>query len=61
MSSNALIPSHRKPRRPSPSSRALRAGAAGGFLTLAVTGATVPADAAEKPASETQEMPTITA
>ncbi len=59
MSPNALIPSHRKPRR-SASSRALRAGVTGGFLTLAVTGATVPANAAEKPVSETQEMPTIT-
>ncbi|WP_411141715.1 C40 family peptidase [Streptomyces sp. x-80] len=59
MSSNALIPSHRKPRR-SASSRALRAGVTGGILTLAVTGATVPANAAEKPVSETQEMPTIT-
>ncbi|MEV6569464.1 C40 family peptidase [Streptomyces kronopolitis] len=61
MSPNALIPSHRKPRHPSPSSRALRAGVTGSLLTLAVTGATVPADAAEKPVSETQEMPTITA
>ncbi|REK85579.1 peptidoglycan endopeptidase [Streptomyces inhibens] len=59
MSTNALIPSHRKPRR-SASSRALRAGVTGGFLTLAVTGATVPANAAEKPVAETQEMPTIT-
>ncbi|MEU9119653.1 NlpC/P60 family protein [Streptomyces sp. NPDC048506] len=59
MSPNAVIPSHRKPRR-SASSRALRAGVTGGFLTLAVTGATVPANAAEKPVSETQEMPTIT-
>ncbi|MFJ6751320.1 MULTISPECIES: C40 family peptidase [unclassified Streptomyces] len=59
MSPNALIPSHRKPRR-SASSRALRAGVTGGILTLAVTGATVPANAAEKPVSETQEMPTIT-
>ncbi|MGW1835749.1 C40 family peptidase [Streptomyces sp. BBFR2] len=59
MSPNALIPSHRKPRR-SASSRALRAGVTGGFLTLAVTGATVPANAAEKPVSETQELPTIT-
>ncbi|MEU9111966.1 NlpC/P60 family protein [Streptomyces sp. NPDC048483] len=59
MSPNALIPSHRKPRR-SASSRALRAGVTGGFLTLAVAGATVPANAAEKPVSETQEMPTIT-
>ncbi|MFG2828827.1 C40 family peptidase [Streptomyces sp. NPDC048434] len=59
MSPNALIPSHRKPRR-SASSRALRAGVTGGFLTLAVTGATVPANAAQKPVSETQEMPTIT-
>lgn len=60
MSPNALIPSHRKPRRPSASSRALRAGVTGGFLTLAVTGATVLTNAAEKPVSETQEMPTIT-
>ncbi|ANZ17850.1 C40 family peptidase [Streptomyces noursei] len=59
MSPNALIPSHRKPRR-SASSRALRAGVTGGFLTLAVTGATVPANAVDKPVSETQEMPTIT-
>ncbi|MEU5209792.1 C40 family peptidase [Streptomyces sp. NPDC020742] len=60
MSPNALIPSHRKPRRPSASTRALRAGVTGGFLTLAVTGATVPANAADKAVSETQEMPTIT-
>ncbi|ARF56038.1 C40 family peptidase [Streptomyces gilvosporeus] len=59
MSPNALIPSHRKPRR-SASSRALRAGVTGGFLTLAVTGASVPANAMERPVSETQEMPTIT-
>ncbi|MFG2890067.1 NlpC/P60 family protein [Streptomyces sp. Pv4-95] len=59
MSPNALIPSHRKPRR-SASSRALRAGVTGGILTLAVSGATLPANAAEKPVSETQEMPTIT-
>ncbi|MEU3711515.1 C40 family peptidase [Streptomyces catenulae] len=59
MSPNALIPSHRKPRR-SASSRALRAGVTGGFLTLAVTGATVPANAADKPVAETQELPTIT-
>lgn len=60
MSPNALIPSHRKPRR-SASSRALRAGVTGGILTLAVTGAAVPANAADKPVAETQEMPTITA
>ncbi|MCB5907890.1 C40 family peptidase [Streptomyces pinistramenti] len=59
MSPNALIPSHRKPRR-SASSRALRAGVTGGILTLAVAGAGVPANAAEKPVSETQEIPTIT-
>ncbi|GAA3186884.1 MULTISPECIES: C40 family peptidase [Streptomyces] len=59
MSPNALIPSHRKPRR-SASSRALRAGVTGGFLTLAVTGAAVPANAADKPVAETQELPTIT-
>lgn len=59
MSPNAVIPSHRKPRR-SASSRALRAGVTGGLITLAVTGASMPAGAAEKPVSETQEMPTIT-
>ncbi|WP_030022243.1 C40 family peptidase [Streptomyces monomycini] len=59
MSPNAVIPSHRKPRR-SASSRALRAGVTGGIITLAVTGASMPAGAAEKPVSETQEMPTIT-
>ncbi|MEV0368623.1 NlpC/P60 family protein [Streptomyces sp. NPDC050636] len=59
MSPNALIPSHRKPRR-SASSRALRAGVTGGILTLAVTGASMPANATERPASETQELPTIT-
>ncbi|WP_030620116.1 C40 family peptidase [Streptomyces sclerotialus] len=61
MSPNALIPSHRKPRR-SATSRAVRAGFTGGILTLAVTGTAVPANAnGEKPASETQELPTITA
>lgn len=60
MSPNALIPSHRKPRR-SATSRAVRAGFTGGILTLAVTGTAVPANAAEKPASETQELPTVTA
>lgn len=61
MSPNALIPSHRKPRR-SATSRAVRAGFTGGILTLAVTGTAVPANATgEKPASETQELPTVTA
>ncbi|MEV0602652.1 NlpC/P60 family protein [Streptomyces sp. NPDC050315] len=60
MSPNALIPSHRKPRR-SATSRAVRAGFTGGILTLAVTGTAVPANAAEKSPSETQEMPTISA
>ncbi|MET9291554.1 NlpC/P60 family protein [Streptomyces sp. NPDC003077] len=60
MSPNAVIPSHRKPRR-SASSRALRAGVTGGILTLAVTGAALPANAAEKPVAETLEMPTVTA
>ncbi|MFD7923876.1 C40 family peptidase [Streptomyces sp. NPDC059740] len=57
MSPNALIPSHRKPRRSAPS-RALRAGVTTGVFTFAVAGATIPAHA-EKPATETQEMPTI--
>ncbi|MBD0745706.1 C40 family peptidase [Streptomyces sp. CBMA152] len=60
MSHTAHIPSHRKPRR-SASKLALRAGVAGGVLsTLAVAGATGPAQAAE-PVTETIEMPTLTA
>src|SRR4051812_3771705 len=60
MSPIAHIPSHRKPRRAAASTRALRAGMTGGFLTLAVAGAAVPASAAEPSAHEaTLEMPTV--
>ncbi|AQW52541.1 C40 family peptidase [Streptomyces violaceusniger] len=63
MSPVAHIPSHRKPRRAA-STRALRAGMTGGFLTLAVAGAAVPASATESkaaPAESTLEMPTVSA
>lgn len=60
MSQTAHIPSHRKPRRAASSTRALRAGVTGGFLTLAVAGAAAPAVAAEPAAAEsTLEMPTL--
>ncbi|MFI0777769.1 C40 family peptidase [Streptomyces sp. NPDC021212] len=60
MSPIAHIPSHRKPRRAAAPTRALRAGVTGGFLTLAVAGAAVPASAAEPAAPEaTLEMPTV--
>ena len=60
MSPIAHIPSHRKPRRAAAPTRALRAGVTGGFLTLAVAGAAVPASAAEPSAHEaTLEMPTV--
>ncbi|EXU65931.1 glycoside hydrolase [Streptomyces sp. PRh5] len=63
MSPVAHIPSHRKPRRAT-STRALRAGVTGGFLTLAVAGAAVPASATENnaaPAESTLEMPSVSA
>jgi len=60
MSPIAHIPSHRKPRRAAAPTRALRAGVTGGFLTLAVAGAALPASAAEPAAPEaTLEMPTV--
>ncbi|MEU9791653.1 C40 family peptidase [Streptomyces sparsogenes] len=60
MPQTAHIPSHRKPRRAASSTRALRAGVTGGFLTLAVAGAAAPAVAAEPaPAESTLEMPTL--
>ncbi|MEU1804951.1 C40 family peptidase [Streptomyces sp. NPDC019937] len=59
MSPIAHIPSHRKPRRAAASTRALRAGMTGGFLTLAVAGAAVPASAAEPAHEATVEMPTV--
>jgi peptidoglycan DL-endopeptidase CwlO len=61
MSPIAHIPSHRKPRRAA-STRALRAGVTGGFLTLAVAGAAMPASATESSTAEsTLEMPTVSA
>ncbi|WP_335933637.1 C40 family peptidase [Streptomyces sp. PTD5-9] len=58
MSHTAHIPSHRKPRRSTPTT-ALRAGVAGGVLsTIAVAGAAGPAQA--EPVTRTIEMPTIT-
>ncbi|MEV5885130.1 C40 family peptidase [Streptomyces sp. NPDC052020] len=60
MSHTAHIRSHRKPRR-SASTIAVRAGVAGGVLsTLAVAGASGPANAAE-PVTQTLELPTLTA
>jgi peptidoglycan DL-endopeptidase CwlO len=62
MSQTAHIPSHRKPRRAASSTRALRAGVTGGFLTLAVAGAATPAlaaDAEPAAAESTLEMPTL--
>lgn len=60
MSQTAPISSHRKPRRAASSTRALRTGVTGGFLTLAVAGAAAPALAAEPAAAEsTLEMPTL--
>ncbi|MBL1102494.1 C40 family peptidase [Streptomyces coffeae] len=61
MSPVAHIPSHRKPRRAA-SKGTLRAGVTGGFLTIAVAGAAVPASASESSAAEsTIEMPTVSA
>ncbi|MCP9210148.1 C40 family peptidase [Streptomyces sp. HD1123-B1] len=61
MSPVAHIPSHRKPRRAA-SKGTLRAGVTGGFLTIAVAGAAVPASATESSAAEsTIEMPTVSA
>uniref|UniRef100_A0AAU1ZYS8 C40 family peptidase n=1 Tax=Streptomyces sp. NBC_00093 TaxID=2975649 RepID=A0AAU1ZYS8_9ACTN len=58
----AHIRSHRKPRRAGNSSLAMRAGVAGGVLsTLAVAGASSAASAAEQPATQTLELPTLTA
>ncbi|MER6915760.1 C40 family peptidase [Streptomyces sp. NPDC000594] len=58
MSHTAQIPSHRKPRRPSASAMALRAGVAGGVLgTIAVAGTAGTAHA--EPVTETIEMPVL--
>ncbi|MBG0853304.1 C40 family peptidase [Streptomyces spinoverrucosus] len=61
MSHTAHIRSHRKPRQPSTSKMAMRAGVAGGILsTVAVAGASASATAAE-PVTQTLELPTLTA
>ncbi|MBX9396196.1 C40 family peptidase [Streptomyces sp. TRM72054] len=61
MSHTAHIRSHRKPRQPSTSKMAMRAGVAGGILsTVAVAGASASANAAE-PVTQTIELPTLTA
>jgi cell wall-associated NlpC family hydrolase len=60
MSHTTPIRSHKKPRR-NTSKMAVRAGVAGGVLgTLAVAGASASANAAE-PATQTLELPTLTA
>lgn len=60
MSHTAHIRSHRKPRRSATSSIAVRAGVAGGVLSLAAAGASASASAAE-PVTQTIELPTLTA
>jgi cell wall-associated NlpC family hydrolase len=60
MSHTAHIRSHRKPRRSATSSIALRAGVAGGVLSMAAAGASASASAAE-PVTQTIELPTLTA
>ncbi|MER6122909.1 C40 family peptidase [Streptomyces sp. NPDC001795] len=60
MSHTAHIRSHRKPRNRTASTIAMRAGVAGGVLSLAAAGASASADAAE-PVTQTLELPTLTA
>ncbi|MCD7444413.1 C40 family peptidase [Streptomyces lincolnensis] len=60
MSHTAHIRSHRKPRRSATSSLAVRAGVAGGVLSMAAAGASASANAAE-PVTQTLELPTLTA
>ncbi|MFI9175431.1 C40 family peptidase [Streptomyces lincolnensis] len=60
MSHTAHIRSHRKPRRSATSSLAVRAGVAGGVLSMAAAGASASASAAE-PVTQTLELPTLTA
>ncbi|MFJ3665738.1 C40 family peptidase [Streptomyces sp. NPDC090106] len=59
MSHTAHIRSHRKPRRNATSSIAVRAGVAGGMLSMAAAGASTAASAAET--TQTLELPTLTA
>ena len=60
MSHTAHIRSHRKPRRTATSTIAMRAGVAGGVLSMAAAGASASASAAE-PVTQTIELPTLTA
>lgn len=60
MPHTAHIRSHRKPRNRSASTIAMRAGVAGGVLSLAAAGASASANAAE-PVTQTLELPTLTA
>ncbi|MEU8585649.1 C40 family peptidase [Streptomyces sp. NPDC048664] len=59
MSHTAHIRSHRKPRNRNASTIAMRAGVAGGVLSLAAAGASASASAAE-PVTQTLELPTLT-
>ncbi|MFF3344679.1 C40 family peptidase [Streptomyces sp. NPDC002779] len=60
MSHTAHIRSHRKPRRSGSTTLAMRAGVAGGVLSMAAAGASATASAAE-PVTQTIELPTLTA
>ncbi|MGC5041334.1 glycoside hydrolase, partial [Streptomyces sp. DT190] len=61
MSHTAHMPSHRKPRR-NTSHMAVRARVAGGVLSaLAVAGASAASANAAEPATQTLELPTLTA
>ncbi|MEU6070359.1 MULTISPECIES: C40 family peptidase [Streptomyces] len=60
MSHTAHIRSHRKPRNRSASTIAMRAGVAGGVLSLAAAGASASAYA-DEPVTQTLELPALTA
>ncbi|MGW7409635.1 C40 family peptidase [Streptomyces sp. NPDC054833] len=60
MSHTAHIRSHRKPRSRSASTIAMRAGVAGGVLSLAAAGASASAYA-DEPVTQTLELPALTA
>ncbi|MCT9083368.1 C40 family peptidase [Streptomyces fulvoviolaceus] len=60
MSHTAHIRSHRKPRRSATTSIAVRAGVAGGVLSMAAAGASASASAAES-TTQTIELPALTA
>ncbi|WP_324786317.1 C40 family peptidase [Streptomyces sp. H51] len=59
MSHTAHIRSHRKPRRNATTNIAVRAGVAGGVLSMAAAGASASASAAET--TQTMQLPTLTA